>query len=378
MMNARGSYLQSDSLRYLAYILWTLCLLPACADAGKQSAIQMPAEERILTMPEKFEALEGLIQDIEIIPLETDDAHLLGSHVELLSDSLCWYLVDKDNGNIFRYSSNGSFLNKIGQRGNGPGEFIRLQDVQLVEDTLVVFSFSGSINRYRKDGSSIDTQNLSGLGDNSIWLDNGVLTYCGYRPDNKYRLSYIGLEGNTDYLPSGHHVLNMSTGDPVFSQYADCIWVIDSYSPTVYCYTEQNNLEAYLTFDFGKYQIPEDFYRFSSPIKGSEYLLGRDFARVSRFIPGKDGWLAEIPIQSPSRVTMAYCLNKRGSIHWFKQVEKDPFFSAFRQIHDGSLYATIEPDAIRGMSKQIRRKIVNHDSLTPADDNYVIAKIRLR
>ena len=360
-----------NHIKLLSAIVFFILAVNCCTE-------RIPVSERVISMPLKFSSLEALIHDIELIPLETDGIHLLGSRVELLSDSLCWYLVDKDNGNLFRYSINGSFLNNIGHRGNGPGEFLTLQDVQLVEDTLVVFSFPDRIKRYRKDGSSIDTRIQSGLGDNSLMLRNGVLTYRGYRPDNKYRLSYIGLEGNTDYLPSNHHVLNMSTGDPVFSQYADSIWVIDSYSPTVYCYTEQNCFEAYLTFDFGKYTIPEDFYLFSSPIKGSEYLLGRDFARVSRFIPGKDGWLAEIPIQSPSRVTMAYCLNKRGSIHWFKQVEKDPFFSAFRQIHDGSLYAAIEPDAIRGMSKQIRRKIVNHDSLTPSDDNYVIAKIRLR
>ena len=355
---------------------WFLAIGTITAVLSCKSSTSGQAAQNIIHMPLKFDALEAWVKSIEIVPLDGDDTHLLGSRVEIDTDGKDWFIADKENGKLFRYSGEGRFLNEIGRRGNGPGEFLKLQDYQFSGDTVVVFSFPDRMYSYSKDGQYYNLTSVPGLGDNSILLGNGILTYRGYRPDNKYRLSYIGESRTEHYLGYGHRVMNMSTGDPVFAAKNERVFVVDSYNSTVYVFSEEEGFLPYVTFDFGKYNIPEDFYRYSDPFKGAQFLLERDFARVSRFIVGDAGWLAEIAVQTKTGVTLCYCYSFQGGIVWFKQSAEDPFFSSFRRFENNCLIAVIGPESSEKVITIFKDRIVNPDAIQSITDNYVIAKIR--
>lgn len=80
------------------------------------------------------------ISSIELIPLETDSEHLVGGVTDLTIAGDSYIVMDLINNNIFRYSADGKFLGRIGQKGNGPEEFIRINDIQYRDGNLCVFS----------------------------------------------------------------------------------------------------------------------------------------------------------------------------------------------------------------------------------------------
>ena len=76
------------------------------------------------------------ISSIELIPLETDSEHLVGGVTDLTIAGDSYIVMDLINNNIFRYSADGKFLGRIGQKGNGPEEYIRINDIQYRDGNL--------------------------------------------------------------------------------------------------------------------------------------------------------------------------------------------------------------------------------------------------
>ena len=328
-----------------------------------------------VSMPNIFTDIKEIIDRIELVALENDGNHFLGSRVELLTDSCSWYLVDKENGRIYRYSEQGKFLNSIGERGKGPGEYVRIQDFQLYGDSVVVFSFPEKILFYNKTGVFLGSKTVKGLGENSFLSNSFLLTYRGYRPDSDFRLICFDDSGKKSFLPSKKHVLNLATGDPVFSTMGDHISVIDSYSNTIYTF-HNNSLDAFVTFDFGNYNIPDQFFKFSSPYEGAEFLLSTTFARIVRICGNINCWLAEVELQGRDEVERAYCLMSQEDCCWFKLDSSAPLFATFRNYIDGELIALVDSSLISNLSPDLKKKIVNPHVIENSD-NYVIAKIRL-
>lgn len=122
------------------------------------------------------------ISSIELIPLETDSEHLVGGVTDLTIAGDSYIVMDLINNNIFRYSADGKFLGRIGQKGNGPEEHIRINDIQYRDGNLCVFSTPSKLQRFSLDGNMIDSKIFPeiDLGSMSWLTDEGVLTYYGY------------------------------------------------------------------------------------------------------------------------------------------------------------------------------------------------------
>ncbi|MDD7710031.1 MAG: 6-bladed beta-propeller [Alistipes sp.] len=122
------------------------------------------------------------ISSIELIPLETDSEHLVGGVTDLTIAGDSYIVMDLINNNIFRYSADGKFLGRIGQKGNGPEEYIRINDILYRDGNLCVFSTPSKLQRFSLDGNMIDSKIFPemDLGSMSWLTDEGVLTYYGY------------------------------------------------------------------------------------------------------------------------------------------------------------------------------------------------------
>lgn len=139
------------------------------------------------------------ISSIELIPLETDSEHLVGGVTDLTIAGDSYIVMDLINNNIFRYSADGKFLGRIGQKGNGPEEYIRINDIQYRDGNLCVFSTPSKLQRFSLDGNMIDSKIFPemDLGSMSWLTDEGVLTYYGYgagfllRPAERRRLALV-------------------------------------------------------------------------------------------------------------------------------------------------------------------------------------------
>lgn len=86
-----------------------------------------------ISVPEGVNMLykNTLIDDYSYIPLETTDDCLIGEISKLCTDSSFFFVFDKRNNTVFRFSEQGKFLGRISNRGRGPQEYTELQDVSL-------------------------------------------------------------------------------------------------------------------------------------------------------------------------------------------------------------------------------------------------------
>src|SRR5690606_23195528 len=66
---------------------------------------------------------------IKYVPLETNDNTLIGSISKLYVKNDLIIVFDREYSNIFLFDQNGSFVRRIGEKGNGPSEYIKFNDI---------------------------------------------------------------------------------------------------------------------------------------------------------------------------------------------------------------------------------------------------------
>lgn len=328
--------------------------------------------------------LAKVVKSVELIPLEDDRVHLLGSTLDLnvVSDGTC-IVTDYLNGNIFRYSPDGRFLNNIGRRGNGPDEYVHINDVQFRSSYLYVFSAPSKIQRFSLEGEMLDS-NASGsldLGAMSWITDDGILTYYGYGSGREGRFSLLSDKVRTDYYPSAEKVMNYTPTERIFSESGDSVFVVDSYSDVVKVYAGSDMKDG-PGFDFGEYSIPRTFYEYDDPFSAMDSILGSEFAMLGRYVCDGDRRLVTIHLQDSAGVVTNYCgLFLAGRWNWFLAGKEgsDVMSKAFQDLKDGVLYCLLDPALISTFPSSLKSLVQNPEVLksTSEEDNYIVAKLNL-
>lgn len=124
-----------------------------------------------------------LIDEIKITRLEETKESLLGyvRQIEFYEDKMV--IPSGDEGSIFVFSRTGEFLNTINRRGEGPEDYTGYNDIWLEGDTLALYNYRTSINRYDLEGSFISSDRM---------LEHAAHLHPyegGYALDMNYRIS---------------------------------------------------------------------------------------------------------------------------------------------------------------------------------------------
>lgn len=326
--------------------------------------------------------LAKVVKSVEFIPLENDDDHLLGSTVglDVVADS--YIVTDYLNGSIFRYSLDGRFLNSVGRRGNGPEEYVHINDVQVCGADLYVFSAPSKVQRFSLEGELLDTRTSGDLGSMSWITDDGVLTYYGYGSGRESRFSLLSGNARTDYYPSSEKVMNYTPTEQIFSESGDSVFVVDSYSDIVKVYTGRKMQDG-PSFDFGKYSIPQSFYEYDDAFSAMDSILGGEFAMLGRYVCDGVRRLVTIHLQDQTGVMTNYCgLFLDGRWNWFLAGKEgsDALSKAFQTLKDGVLYCLLDPALMSTFPSSLKSLAMNPEALesTSDGDNYILAKITLK
>ncbi|MFB2120744.1 6-bladed beta-propeller [Parapedobacter sp. 2B3] len=104
-----------------------------------------------------IQLIDTLIKFFDIIPLETSNKSLIGSIDRLFYENDRIVVVDKFNAKrIVIFSKTGKFISNISTSGRGPGEFISIGDVRVLNNTIMVFDdVLSKIVKYTLDGKYI-------------------------------------------------------------------------------------------------------------------------------------------------------------------------------------------------------------------------------
>ena len=207
---------------------------------------------------------------IELIPLETNENCLLDiipSPSVILNDSIILFSV---TNRLYVFDRTGKFLNQVGERGQGPNEYIFISDFFLNKDNS---------NIYITDLVKVLEYNVNGTFVSSFMkpvVDSEPLSYCSYIGENIFigQKNYNGTNECKYYLFNNNGVIvkcfpnyilfnkkdqSLSTIDgsliPVWVD--NQLFLKDFINDTIYTYTNSILQPAYI-FDFGKYSIPKD------------------------------------------------------------------------------------------------------------------------
>lgn len=96
-------------------------------------AIHLKVQERATNGSFVVSADEFIKPKVRYLPLETTEECLVGGRMtKLESDDTYIFIFDRDNNQVLRFSQeDGSFMNKFGQPGRGPGEYGCIMDMSL-------------------------------------------------------------------------------------------------------------------------------------------------------------------------------------------------------------------------------------------------------
>lgn len=102
-----------------------LPLLVACGRnaTGEQKEVIVPVN---LTSPQKELPLSSFVDSVTTFRLTLPDSLFWGSVSRILFDEENIFVSDSKQEAVFRFDRSGQFLNAIGRKGRGPGEYTRL------------------------------------------------------------------------------------------------------------------------------------------------------------------------------------------------------------------------------------------------------------
>lgn len=331
---------------------------------------------------QRNKSLAGLVSNIDHIhwiPLETNEI-MLGETTWLIPAANSFIVVDVDKERIIRYAPNGQYLNSIGEKGKGPGEYLNIDSVQLSGDTLEVFSMpNATIHYYLLDGSYIGNKTVMQEGFQYACVKEGVLSYIGYGASSPYRLVLTEREGKVhSYLKHSSQVISFMDNLPVFSFNKDTVLLREPFGRTIYKYIDKQ-LISEITFDLGKNGLRDDFFCLDYE-QSAEFLMTQNYGMISNYL--QSGTRRFVEVFFPQEHRYDYGLSNGEGWSWFSFGDnvKDPFIHSFKHIQDRVLYCLINPFYLENMDTDIRVKADNPNQIASIqeEDNYVVAKIILK
>ena len=160
-------------MKYSTYILVLLSILVAsCGKENKDNnsvdnvetiSFQKHYQEKI---PFSF-----FVDTIELIPLETTDDNLIGEVNRIICKNNRYYIRSTNghqNGKIFVFDQQGNYLWKLDRRGEGPEEYINLEDFAIQNEKIYAASFH-NIQVYDSVGNHLKKIDIDNLASKEIW-----------------------------------------------------------------------------------------------------------------------------------------------------------------------------------------------------------------
>ncbi len=211
-----------------------------------------------------------LIDDFEIIPLETTENNVIGlvGQIEVMNDNLM--VSDKQSRKIFAFDRQGNFKHAVGKVGKGPGEYVSFSGFTTTPDksALVVnYMEKRSLMYYSPDGNFIKMSKVpikghlvAFINDSTIAVHSGRMGYNG-DSESYFELWMTNELGKViDSLFNYHEALLMDYG----------YFFIPSYEKGSILYTKmadyniyklsEDQLDTLYRFDFGAANLDTSFY----------------------------------------------------------------------------------------------------------------------
>ena len=205
---------------------------------------------------EHFVDYKEITDTVFVVRLETSDSCLIGktSKISLHNDTI--YILDK-NQSLFMFSPDGRFLCKIGNKGQGPGEYVEPTDY-FVDDKIYIWdNWQNKISVYNKNGKFIFDKIVPFLSFQIGKLNPNTFIFRAF---NNYNLHIPQLD---DY----------------------CVWTTDTNFNILKSGMYYKNESGIFPFDDnGMRKIDQNYYSVYEQYSDSMFLITPDCKLICRFI----------------------------------------------------------------------------------------------
>lgn len=253
-------------------LVWSPIVLCLLISGCKKTQVQrvntiecLPAD-----WPKEATDLSTYIDSFEIIPLETNENNIIGLVGQIAKFGEYIVVLDKQSQRISAFDSQGNFSHTIGNKGNGPGEYVNPSGFTITPDNrqLVVHVMQKkSLLHYSLEGIflaehklPIKGHKIAFINDTIIGIHTGRMGYNG--PSETYfELWITSLDGHIlDSLFYYKEALSMDFGAnfvPSFENGSVLYTKISDYS-IFKVYTDK--IDTLYKFDFGAANLDTAFY----------------------------------------------------------------------------------------------------------------------
>ncbi len=240
-------------------------------DTTGYSTIFIDVEERASLM------LSDIADSIWYLRLEETEESTIGN-----IDKLIFYddmIVVSDNEvseSVFVFGSDGRHQATISRRGRGPGEYMRIEDVEVDRDRGVILIYDrsgGKIVEYDFNGTHLASYNIDFVFDGFAWVGGDMMiAYSTYSINPNLRDGPNSLIFSFNYRnPSQNKTLlafdmEADYGNKIpllinnVSGREDLAYIYDLVHNSFFSFSE-GQLKLAWKLDFGKYNLPESFLK---------------------------------------------------------------------------------------------------------------------
>lgn len=213
--------------------------------------------------------LSYFTDEITYVKLETNEDCLIGriGQVKRVNDKLV--ILDLSTHKILVFSDKGKFLNQIGRKGKGPGEYLDIRNGfaidPLTNDVIIVNKARKVLIRYRLDGEFLGeikldnyTTKLGFIGNNLICYTSSALAEIGRK---SHLITVLDRDGNKlgDFHKSKNLYYNPVDFRVISYQHNGAFRYWEKPFSDVYEFDGKVVKKA-ITFEFGGDKMPEEMF----------------------------------------------------------------------------------------------------------------------
>lgn len=277
-------------------------------------------------------SLSQIAEDIIYIPLDNNYKIRLINNIIFTNRSI---FISSDEG-VLKFSREGKFVNKIGNKGRGPGEYIYCSTFSVNDknETVYIKDRDNLIRVYSKNGIYLREIKLQDIGSGidliEFYNSNLFISYFQQFGESKYNWSIIDTMGAV--------LKNKERTSPKFEsnwleesrayRFDNQLFYWNPYNDTVISISNDYSSKPSFLFGKGSYRLPSS--SFDPTIEITHFMLIKSLFETNRFI------------------VIRYSYNKRGNVSLIDKKNKKTYLIYVDNFEDGG----IKNDFDNGMNFQ--------------------------
>ena len=377
----------------LVKLIGVLCLFMICACKEEKFDYGIPLNTISFDFEKDkgdFSDLLNLIDSIQVVKLETNENCLISQIAKIVYDKNHIYILDAGmpSAGLLKYTLSGKFVQKIANKGKGPGEYIRLDDFLLVNGQFVLLdTVTGKIMFFSKAGDFINEFSINQAAEKFGQVDTNLFAiFKGNRPStlslSHHKISIIDNKGNTVKnlmkMPSYLRGKSLELYKPTASFGKELLY-IDPFSNDIFC-VNKDSLAIKYRFDFGKHSFDNYNYFLKS---NKQLSTGQLLTAINK----KDVVNNLDNFNETEKYLSFYCLKKgKQFLLYYNKEEKKSYifqplivphiysdYNSFVSSVPSSVFEDMKQDNLKELSKdRLFSKFVPIIEQTEASDNPIL------